>query len=256
MDSATYAVEAEIEQNHWWFVARRKMLGRLIREIGVPKSARILDIGTSTGTNLRMLRDLGFDNFEGVDFSREAVEWCASKGLGHVTQGDACSLPFPDETFDFVLATDIIEHVDDDVRALEQIRRVLRPGCAAIVTVPAFASLWGLQDEVAQHKRRYRARQVQDRISKANLACTQSFYFNFLLFGPIWLARQVIRAAGIKLRSENELNSPSINWILTKIFELDIALAPFARIPFGVSYLAVVRRATSDAPTARKKGAS
>lgn len=242
MDIATYAVEAEVERTHWWFAGRRKMLGRLISALGIGRDARILDIGTSTGTNLRMLKELGFTRYEGLDASDDAVRWCDSKGLGKVTKGDVCDMPFPDSSFDLVLATDIIEHVDDDRRALEEIRRVLKPGAPVIITVPAFSSLWGLQDVVAHHKRRYRGPQVEALIAGAGLRRESAFYFNFLLFAPIYAARKVLRLLRISLRSENELNTPFINTILTAIFAFDVWAAPRIRPPFGVSFLAVAAR--------------
>ena len=218
------------------------MLARLIRDLGLPKRARVLDIGTSTGTNLRLLRDLGFESFEGIDTSDEAIRWCADKGLGTVSKGDVCNMPFPQATFDLVLATDIIEHVESDVLALTEIRRVLKPSAPVIVTVPAFRMLWGLQDEVAHHKRRYRGKELRKLLKDSGLACQKSFYFNYLLLLPIFFTRQLIKVFGVKLQSENELNSPVLNAILTKIFALDVWLAPLLRIPLGVSFLAVAHR--------------
>ncbi|QJR16497.1 class I SAM-dependent methyltransferase [Usitatibacter palustris] len=242
MDLATYAVEAEVERTHWWFAGRRKMLRRLITGLGIARDARILDIGTSTGTNLRMLKEMAFTRYEGLDMSDDAVRWCDSKGLGKVTRGDVCNIPFPDATFDLVLATDIIEHVDDDGRALAEIRRVLKPGASVIITVPAFQFLWGLQDDVAHHKRRYRGGQVDAVIAGAGLQRRASFYFNFILLAPIYAARQVIRLMRIPLRSENEVNGPFVNRLLNWIFGFDVAVAPWLHVPFGVSYLAVAVR--------------
>ncbi len=242
MDTSTYAIEAEVEATHWWFEGRRRLLGNVIRGLGVSPNARVLDIGTSTGTNLRMLRDLGFTHVEGLDSSSEAIRWCREKGLGNVSQGDVCAMPFEDETFDLVLATDIIEHVEDDLLALTEIRRVLRTGAPAVITVPAFEWLWGLQDEVAHHKRRYRGSVVRNRIEQARLRCLESFYFNYLLLLPIFAARQIIRILRVNLQSENSLNSRYINAILTRVFALDVLCAPYLRAPFGVSFLAVTRK--------------
>src|SRR5262249_41444785 len=144
---------------------------------------------------------------------------------------------FSSESFDFVLATDVIEHVRDDVAALEEICRVLRPGGYALITVPAFASLWGLQDEVALHYRRYRLRTLVERVAGVRLTIVRAYYFNYLLFAPIWIARQIMRFARLRLQSENEVNSPLTNRALTTIFRLDVATAPILRPPFGVSAL-------------------
>jgi SAM-dependent methyltransferase len=242
METATYGVEAGVESSHWWFAGRRRLVAALMRRHGVGPEARVLDVGTSTGTNLRMLGELGFRSFEGLEASEEAIRLCAEKGLGKVTRGDICAMPFGDATFDLVLATDVIEHVDDDVQALREVRRVLKPGGVAIVTVPAFRLLWGLQDEVAHHKRRYRAAEVRERVRAAGLRCRESFYFNYLLFLPILAARQVIRLLGLRLESENEVNGPFVNAVLSRVFAFDVATAPRLHPPFGVSFLALVER--------------
>ena len=122
MDTQTYAIEAQVESSHWWFVARRRLLADLIARHRIATDAAVLDIGTSTGTNLRLLKELGFANRVGLDLSDEAIRWCAEKGLGEVKKGDACNLPFADGQFGLVLATDIIEHVDDDARAIREIK--------------------------------------------------------------------------------------------------------------------------------------
>lgn len=237
MDQAVYAVESAVEENHWWFVGRRKLFAEALSHLNLSPSARVLDVGTSTGTNLRLLRELGFSHVTGVDASPAAVAACEQKGLGTVLLGDVCQLPLPDGSVDLVLATDILEHVDDDAVALREIARVLAPGGRVLLTVPAFPSLWGLQDEVSHHKRRYRIEALTDRVRDAGLTIDTSYYFNFLLFPSIWLARQVIRGLGIQLQSENEVNTPLLNRVLSAVFAIDTKLAPKLAVPFGVSAL-------------------
>src|SRR3954468_5583076 len=123
MDSAVYEAEATVEQTHWWFVGRRKLFARIIGKLSVEADEPVLDVGTSTGTNLRLLRELGFSDVTGLDMSEDAVRFCDEKGLGSVRLGDVTKMPFPDETFSLVLATDIIEHVDDDDVAISELRR-------------------------------------------------------------------------------------------------------------------------------------
>jgi len=244
MEIATYAIEAEVEATHWWFAGRRRLFAREIDKTGLPRTSRVLDVGTSTGANLRLLRDLGFHAVEGLDFSNEAIRYCRDKGLGLVRYGDVRSMPFADESFDLLLATDIIEHVDDDIGALRQLNRALKPGGHLLVTVPAFPSLWGLQDKVSHHKRRYRLLGLKAKVEAAGFTVERRYYFNFILFAPIFLARQIIRIAGLdnRLKSENEVHSAGINSILMPIFALDTRLAPMLRLPFGVSILMLARK--------------
>jgi SAM-dependent methyltransferase len=245
MDTAAYAAEAAIEADHWWFVGRRLLFAELIRGFGLPRDAEILDVGTSTGTNLRLLRDLGFARVTGVDQSPDAVRFCAEKGLGAVQLGDIRALQLPDQCFDLILATDVIEHVDDDLTALQELHRVLRPGGYLLLPVPAFHLLWGLQDDVSHHKRRYRLRNLLKLLDIADLSPQQYFYFNYLLFLPILAARRLMRILKIRIASEGEINTGWLNRMLITLFRFDVETAPRLQPPFGVSALVVATRSLS-----------
>lgn len=242
MEASVYAQEAIVEATHWWFVGRRKLFTNELAQAGVSNDARVLDIGTSTGTNLRMLRELRYQHVTGLDSSQDAIRFCEEKGLGPVRRGDVCAMPFADESFDLVLATDIVEHVDDDIRAVQEIARVLAPGGTVLITVPAFESLWGLQDKVAQHKRRYTRKMLAQIIAGAPLQVTRCYYFNYLLFAPIWLARKLIWLLNIQLESEAQVNTGALNRILSLVFKLDIRTASMIHPPFGVSILAIATK--------------
>jgi SAM-dependent methyltransferase len=218
MELRNYTAEAVAEANHWWFVGRRFLFSNIIKSCGLPDIAEILDIGTGTGTNLRMLSDLGFTRVTGLDQSPEAIRYCAQKGFGKVELADICTLPFPNCSFDLILATDIIEHVEDDGLALCEIRRVLKPNGYLLLTVPTFQFLWGLQDDVSHHKRRYCLSTLLSRIRDAGLVTKRHFYFNYLLFVPIFLARGVIRLFHIELASEHKINTKWLNCILGFFF--------------------------------------
>jgi SAM-dependent methyltransferase len=242
MDTATYAVEAAIEADHWWYVGRRLLFSDIIKAFGLPESADVLDVGTSAGTNLRMLQGLGFARVIGVDQSHEAIRFCAEKGLGEVQLGDVCALPFSDGRFDLILATDIVEHVEDDLSALRELRRVLRPRQHLLLTVPAFSLLWGLEDDVSHHKRRYRLPELLEKLHRADLTPVQHFYFNYLLFVPILATRYLMRILNIKVATEGELNTEWLNRMLMLLFRLDVRTAARVRPPVGVSALVVATR--------------
>jgi SAM-dependent methyltransferase len=242
MQESVYDVDSRREMNHWWYVGRRRLFARVIRTLNVASGDPVLDVGTSAGTNLRMLRDLEFSDVTGLDYSEDAIRFCAAKGLGTVRRGDILDMPFPSASFSLVLATDIIEHVDDDARALREVARVLRPGHDTLITVPAFPSLWGFQDEVSLHKRRYRIGALLDRIREAGLQPRAHFHFNYLLFGPIWAARQLMKHVKHSYKSESDVTGPLMNRLLTGIFTFDVLTSPLLAPPFGVSILVVAHK--------------
>jgi ubiquinone/menaquinone biosynthesis C-methylase UbiE len=242
MDAANFAVEAEVEESHWWFAGRRKLFGRELVQAGLTSEDRVLDVGTGTGANLRMLRALHVNRVTGLDSDELAIRFCHSKGLGDVQRGEIGAMPFPDSSFEIVVATDVIEHVDDDNAALREVVRVLKDGGKALIAVPAFPSLWGLQDVVAHHKRRYRLRPLLKKMRAAGLEPYRYYHFNYLLFVPIWLARQLIRLLGIKRNSEAEFNNSFFNRVFSVIFSIDIFTAPVLHPPFGVSILVIGKK--------------
>jgi SAM-dependent methyltransferase len=242
MEDGVYDTTARVESEHWWFRGRRMLFTAELRTLKVGANVGVLDIGTGIGSNLHLLREEGYQDVTGIDLNLLAIRYCLAKGFTSILAGDATRLPFAEGQFDIVLATDTIEHIDDDGRALQEIHRVLVPGGHAMIVVPAFQSLWGLQDVVAQHKRRYRTADLSEKIQSTGLAVQKIYYFNYLLFVPIWFARQVIKILGIKRTSEAEFNSPALNQLLLWTFSFDVRTAPLIHPPFGVSIMAIAQK--------------
>jgi hypothetical protein len=103
-------------------------------------------------------------------------------------------------------------------------------------------ALWGPQDVASEHRRRYRKHELLERIERAGLEVIDSYYFNYLLFGPIFVARKLLQVIKLPLRSENDLNFGLMNTVLREVFDLDTRSAARLRPPFGVSIAAVCRR--------------
>jgi len=155
MEQHTYSIMYEVEGKHWWFAGRRHIIAgfveRACRDLGKLRP-RILDVGCGTGANLQMLSRFGVA--EGVDVSVAALDFCRARGLADVKQGAAESLPYEDAAFDLVTGLDVVEHLDDDMAGLSEMRRVLRPNGRAVLFVSAFMFLWGVQDDISNHRRR------------------------------------------------------------------------------------------------------
>jgi len=241
METSAQENAARLERNHWWYRGRRQLIRARIEALGVRPSAQMLDVGCGTGANLTLLGELGFVDVTGVDLSEDAIRWCCEKGHAAVERGDICDLPFPDAHFDFVLAIDILEHVADDATAIAELRRVLRPGGTLLVTVPAIGGSWGFQGDDAYQKRSYLKRELAAQLRLGGFTVTHSFYFNYLLLGPIWIAQQLSRRLGIQVASANWAKSRWMNAMLRRIFAIDVWLAPYLRPGYGASVLAVGR---------------
>lgn len=247
MKEEFYAEYFRIEDRHWWFIGRRRIfLATLDRHLEPARSGtrQILDLGCGTGTMLGYLERYG--EVTGVDADRQAVEFCRRRGLENVRLLESERLPFPDQSFDLVTAFDVLEHIPDDQEALEQIRRVLRVGGVLLAAVPAHPWLWGAQDEISHHQRRYTKSELRARIAAANLDLRRLSYFNMILAPPIAavrLARRIHRPRG-ELRSDFEMSKEGrLNELLAGIFGLESRWVPTTGLPFGISMLALARRA-------------
>src|SRR2546423_6523204 len=109
--------------------------------------------------------------------------------------GTAEAVPFADASFDLVTAFDVLEHLDDDVRALREMARVARPAGLIAVTVPAYGWMWGRQDEISHHRRRYSRRSLRQAITDARLVPLRLTAFNTILFPGIAAVRITPRIA-------------------------------------------------------------
>ena len=244
MQQHTYAIMHNVEDSHWWYVGRRAILESFMTEIvGNPKSKiqnpKILDVGCGTGGNLEMLAKFGAA--EGVDVSDDALEFCRQKGL-KVQKGLAEKMPFADENFDVVTALDVIEHLDDDVAGLREMFRVLKKGGKTLIFVPAFMFLWGVQDDVSNHRIRYTKKQIVKRLEKAGFTIERATYANWTFFAPILAGRTLMRVTGIKPESENNVNVSALNGVFGKLFGAERFWLKNFNFPFGVSIVIVANK--------------
>ena len=243
MQEHTYSIMYEVEGSHWWFLGRRKIIEsfveRICKDIGKPEP-QILDVGCGTGANLQMLSNFGVA--EGVDVSEDALEFCRARGLSKVKEGAAEALPYEDASFDLVTGLDVVEHLDDDVAGLKEMRRVLRPRGRALLFVPAFMFLWGVQDDISHHRRRYTLPDLKERLRAAGLEVERATYANITFFLPILIGRVIMRLTGLRPASENNITIGALNGLLGWILGAESWWLRRMNFPFGVSIVCVARR--------------
>jgi ubiquinone/menaquinone biosynthesis C-methylase UbiE len=127
MDPTAYEVVHQLEESHWFFVARRSILSGLLDDLlrGKDRLA-ILDVGCGTGATMGFLQRYG--EVTGIDISATALKYCHDQGRSSLCQADSSCLPFSEESFDLVTALDLLEHLEDESKGLVEFWRVLKHG--------------------------------------------------------------------------------------------------------------------------------
>jgi SAM-dependent methyltransferase len=247
METSFYRQYGELERSHWWFAGRRAIVARAV-SFGLREAAaapRILEVGCGTGGMLRLMSAYG--KVYGVDLSDIALAQAREEGSTAVARGNACSLPFADDTFSIVSAFDMLEHVPDDRAALGELHRVCARGGRLIVSVPAFPFLWGRQDVVSHHYRRYVKTELVARLRAAGFRGEYTTYFNTWLFPAIAAIRTVrrLRPAGDAPPAESDfdLQVPNaVNALLRRVLASEAAVIGRVSLPVGVSLLSVATK--------------
>lgn len=238
MERVVYQQMAELDDRHWWYRARRKIIADLIRrECSVPADAQILEIGCGTGHNLAMLS--GFGHVDGLELDEEARA-ISEKRLGRKVM----SSPLPelaevrDRHYDLIGAFDVIEHIDDDRAALDSIATKLKPTGKFIMTVPAHQWMWSAHDVVNHHKRRYSKGTLRRLVEASPLKLERIGYFNSLLF-PLAVAERAASKIRGKQDADVKLPAAPLNTTLEKVFEAERYLVGRLPLPPGLSLFAV-----------------
>jgi len=231
----------QAEDRHWWYRGRRTVLDGVLDGLELPTPARVLDAGCGSGRNMIELARLG--SVTGIELSETSVELARKRNAGEVISGSVLEMPFPDDSFDLAVSLDVIEHLEDDLGALRELRRAVAPGGALLVTVPAYQWLWSGHDEINHHHRRYTRRSLQRVAEQAGWRQLRTTYFNSLLL-PVAIVLRVLDRVNRAKTTETSLDlwipPAPVNWLLERPLALEAALiAHGGRIPAGLSLLAV-----------------
>ncbi len=241
MDQSVYDRMQKQDTSHWWFVARRRILSEEIARLCLPREARILEAGCGAGGNLSMLARFGETCAMELDPTMREVAAIRS-GIEILPGCLPGEIPFPPASFDLVAAFDVIEHIDRDGEAVEALARLLRPGGAMAITVPAYRWMWSDHDREHHHKRRYVRREVGKLMENAGLEIRRLTYFNTLLLPLVAAARLAGRVASGNGRADDNMPAAPLNAALREIFALERHLLKFAALPAGVSILCIARK--------------
>ena len=242
MKKITYDIEWKFGRYHWWFTGRRRLLKYLVSSLSVHQNSPIIDVGCGVGSNINLLQSLGL-RVIGIDSEMYSLQLAKSHvSIPTLLNASITNLPIRSNSIGIIVAMDILEHIEDDTIGIHEIHRALKQEGKVIFTVPAFQFLWGIQDVAGKHIRRYSKRDLIRKIEEKGFRILRSSYFNFFLFFPILLGRRLILILKPRIESENEINSPFINFFLKSIFSLEPYLLRYFSFPFGVSIFCIARK--------------
>lgn len=245
MEQPEYQLMFQVEGDHWWFVAKRMLLRRWLARALPPGGGEVstkgLDVGCGTGIIMEFLgRDY---EMHGIDQNPQAIEFCRQRGLSRLTLAPATSLPYPDNSFDFVVCSDVLEHIEDQAGVAREIHRVLKKHGIFLATVPAHPFLFGGHDRALHHLRRYTPRALRSLAESTSFQTLRLSYTNCLLFPAVVLARLARKLLGRdEAHSDTSTSRPLVNALLYWPYALERAWLDHFNLPLGVSLIGLFRK--------------
>ena len=247
-DSSAFEFLFQMEQRHFWHVGRREIIFDVLsRNILDLAGCRMLEIGCGNGNVLTYLKENGV-SIEGGDIFLEGLRFCQQRmGSSGLYQIDILSLPFRNE-FDIIGAFDVLEHIDDDEKALLEISQALKPGGKLILTVPAYTFLWSYFDVQSHHERRYNKKELVTKLEWNGFIIKKISFFMFFLF-PLLAAIRLISnifqrgKSGEDIKPSLELRTvPVVNEVFLELLKLERLLIRYLGLPFGTSLLVLAEK--------------
>lgn len=240
MKISEYEKMANAEDNYWWHIGRKSIIERRLKSVTKTderEDVRILNIGCGTGGTIPMLEEHG--RTMNVDTSPEAIKIARQRGIKELRLIGRDGLPFEDNSFDIIVALDVLEHIEEDLDALREWTRVLKKEGVIILTVPAYQWLWSEHDEALHHFRRYNASGLHKLLNLAGLKATKRSYIITSTLIPIVMYRLIKSILpGSKGADTSYVKLPRpVNYALAKILWAEGWCLDWINLPIGTSVL-------------------
>lgn len=242
MDKALYEEMWRTENEHWWFVARRRIVERLVQRYAPPPPWRICEIGCGTGGNLATWSNE--HEVVGIDASEHALQFARRRLGDRVLYGRLPGpLPVENGSCQVVLSTDVFEHVEEDRDSARAALELLSPGGILVATVPAYQWLFSPRDRHHHHFRRYGKQQFAELFDVPGCKLELLRRYNSSLF-PLAAAARLWSKYVPAEHEAGDVRVPPrpLNGALRELFAAERHFLPWVPPPWGLSLLAVVRR--------------
>lgn len=240
MNPDEYSKMYTLEDRYWWFVGRRHLALKLLRQYTSAECPLTMDIGCGTGAVLKEL--VKWARPVGLDMSPLALGFCRDRNLRNLILANGEKLPLTSESLDAIIGLDIFEHIPDDAAAFSECFRVLNPGGTLVLSVPAFKSLWGPHDIALMHMRRYRRAEISQRLKAAGFEVQRCGYSIFFLFPVVVVFRFFEKMKRGPAQAQLVPVPDWMNRALVGLQALEAAWIGKMDLPWGSSVVAVARK--------------
>jgi ubiquinone/menaquinone biosynthesis C-methylase UbiE len=243
MNHEEYEVMFQVEDHHWWYLGMEQITcGMLDKAVGRGHALQVLDAGCGTGAVMQYLKPYG--RVTGFDYSTEALRFSRQRGHVRLTQASVMQLPFADREFDLIVSFDVISEAGvDDVAALGEFTRVLKPGGHLLVRLPAYRWMRGRHDVAVNVSHRYTRSEIRRNLQRANLTPVKTSYANTFLFPIAMVKRWSERLmAGHQTGSDLTLDPGPLNGLLRTILSAEAPLIRSIGLPLGLTVVALAQK--------------
>ena len=230
----------KLGNNYWWLAGKYMLVVWLAEKYkALKRKSCIVDLGCGPGNLLDRISKKS-RLIIGLDRSISALQFCQSRGYEFLARADFNETPIASNIIDCVFSIDVIEHLNNDEKALSEIHRILKPGGISVITVPAFMFLWGKHDEIYNHKRRYTLKELKFKATKVGFNPLFISYYEMPFLLPLWIFRKLRYN---KLQSDDFIVLPKyLNSLLTKIIFSERLILKYFPLPFGVSIIGIFKK--------------
>jgi SAM-dependent methyltransferase len=249
-DELTEMHEDVDDETHYINVASREHAVSRVERWAPSKSPLVIDIGCSSGYTVKLLRArMPHATVIGADYVRGPLE-----KLGRLAPDlpllhfDLVRCPLPDDCFDAIVLLNVLEHVEDDVAALRQVARILRQGGIAAIEVPAGPGLYDIYDRQLMHFRRYRMKELANRIHAAGLTIVERSHLGFFLYPGFWIVKKrnrkyldADRALQQRIVAQN-MRQGSHSALMAAIMRMEARLRDSVYFPCGIRCVVTCRK--------------
>ncbi len=251
--SLTEFHEKEVEAGDYYIDRASRLHAQFeLEKTNRDKNAIILEIGSSSGYLLRDIKKIFPEKILiGSDCIPEPLEKIAKNIAGiPLLQFDLIDCPFPDNCIDVIIALNVLEHIEDDETALQQIYRILKPGGYAILEMPANQDLYDFFDEQLKHFRRYNLNQFCKLASKLKFSIIRASHFGFFIYPAFKFVKLRNKRRGKENSDYSKTNVKELihmggvfnDYFLFWIMFIEIHLGKIIRYPTGIRCLLTLRK--------------